>query len=242
MDATTIVLLMLSSVGAAFVQRVSGFGFGIFIMTILPYLLPTYPEALTLSGLLAIITSVVIVWKMYKFIVWKKLLPILITFLIVSWIAIQFLDKVGDGMLKHILGGMLILASIWFFFFNDRIHIRPTMTMQVSMGTISGAMGGLFGMQGPPAVLYFLSSTDHKEEYMALAQCFFLIGNGMMSIYRAHLGFLTPTVGWAWCFCLPTVFLGTWIGGLVFNRIPIKTLRKIIYAYMGISGLIALLQ
>ena len=44
------------ALGAAIVQRVSGFGFGIFIMTVLPYLMPTYGEALTLSGTLAIVT------------------------------------------------------------------------------------------------------------------------------------------------------------------------------------------
>lgn len=242
MEISTILLLMTLSVGAAFVQRVSGFGFGIFIMTALPYLMPSYGEAVTLSGALAIVTSIVIVHKMHQFIVWPKLLPILITFLIVSWFAIQFLAHAGDGFLKHILGAMLILASIWFLFFSERIHIRPTMPMQISMGTLSGAMGGLFGMQGPPAVLYFLASTDHKEEYMALAQCFFLVGNGMMSLFRAYHGFLTPTVGMAWCCCLPAVFLGTWLGGLIFSRIPIKTLRKIIYIYMGVSGAIALMQ
>ena len=35
---------------------------GIFIMTMLPFFLPTYGEATTLSGLLAITTSAVIVW------------------------------------------------------------------------------------------------------------------------------------------------------------------------------------
>ena len=48
---------------AAFVQRVSGFGFGIFIMTVLPYLMPSYGEATALSGMLALVTSAIIVYK-----------------------------------------------------------------------------------------------------------------------------------------------------------------------------------
>ena len=43
--------------------QTKGFGFGIFIMTMLPFFLPTYGEATTLSGLLAITTSAVIVWR-----------------------------------------------------------------------------------------------------------------------------------------------------------------------------------
>lgn len=226
--------------GAAFVQRVSGFGFGIFIMTVLPYLLPSYAEATTLSGMLALVTSAIIIWHMHKYIAWRKLLPILLTFLAVSWFAVQFVAVAGDGMLKRVLGGVLILASIYFFFVSERIQIRPSLTMQLSMGTLSGVMGGLFGMQGPPAVLYFLASSDRKEEYMAMVQCYFLIGNVVLTLYRAHNGFLTSVVWSSWLWCVGAVLLGTWVGAKVFRMIPIKVLRRIIYAYMGVSGLIAL--
>lgn len=236
-----VILLIVMALMAAFVQRVSGFGFGIFIMTVLPYLLPSYGEATTLSGMLALVTSAIITWRMHRYIDWRKLLPILITFLIVSWFAVQFVALAGDGILKRILGVILILTSIWFFFFNDRVHIRPTLPMQISMGTISGMMGGLFGMQGPPAVLYFLSCTERKEEYMALAQCYFLVGNCTMTLYRAHSGFLTPIVITYWCWGLLAVLAGTWLGTLVFRRLPIQILRKIIYAYMALSGAITFL-
>lgn len=235
-----IALIVILAAGAAFVQRVSGFGFGIFIMTLLPYLMPSYGEATTLSGSLAFITSAIIVAKMYHFLDWKKLLPILVTFLIVSWFAVQFVSLAGDGLLKRILGAVLILASIWFFCLSERISIRPTLPMQISLGTISGIMGGLFGMQGPPAVLYFLASTQRKEEYMVLAQCYFLVGNLTMTLYRAQAGFFTHAVMINWCYGIIAVLVGTWLGALVFRRIPIQILRKIIYAYMGISGVIAL--
>jgi len=240
MEPQTLFLLFFFAVGAAFIQRVSGFGFGIFIMTLLPYLMPSYGEATTLSGALALMTSALVVWQLHKHLVWRKLLPILVTFLLVSWFAVRFVSLAGDGTLKIILGVTLILASIWFFFVSDRIRIRPTLPMQIGLGTVSGLMGGLFGMQGPPAVLYFLASAESKEEYMAMAQCYFLIGNIVMTGYRAHAGFLTPAVGWCWCLCLPAIALGSWLGMKVFKKIPIALLRKIIYAYMAVSGLVAL--
>lgn len=236
-----LLLLCFMCLGAAFVQRVSGFGFGIFIMTALPYLLPSYGEATTLSGALALVTSVVIVSRMWAYISWRKLLPILFTFLVVSWFAVQFVAHSGDGLLKRILGAVLILASIYFYFLSDKIRIKPTLPMQIGLGTVSGFMGGLFGMQGPPAVLYFLASTEKKDEYMALAQTYFLVGNSVMTIYRAHNGFFSHEVALSWCCGLPMVLLGTWLGAKVFRRIPIRLLRKIIYAYMGMSGLFALI-
>ena len=49
MEQTALQLFLLS-IGASFVQRTTGFGFGIFIMTMLPTLMPSYGEATTLSG------------------------------------------------------------------------------------------------------------------------------------------------------------------------------------------------
>ena len=80
--SSVVIAIFLLSIGASFVQRTTGFGFGIFIMTMLPFFLPTYGEATTLSGLLAITTSAVIVWRMRSYVTWKRLWPILLTFIV----------------------------------------------------------------------------------------------------------------------------------------------------------------
>ena len=234
-------LLFLMSLGAAFVQRVSGFGFGIFIMTVLPYIMPSYGEATTLSGLMAMVTSLIIAIRNYRYLHWKKLFIILFTFLIVSYIAVQFVSIASDGILKKLLGGILIFASIWFLFLSKRVHLPATVPVQISMGTISGLMGGFFGMQGPPAVLYFISSAKQKEEYMAMAQMYFLLGNIFMTGYRAQCGYLTAAVLHGWCCSIVAVLIGTTLGSIVFRFVSLDILRKIIYAYMAISGIIALL-
>ena len=234
-------LLFLMSLGAAFVQRVSGFGFGIFIMTVLPYIMPSYGEATTLSGRMAMVTSLIIAIRNYRYLHWKKLFIILFTFLIVSYIAVQFVSIASDGILKKLLGGILIFASIWFLFLSKRVHLPATVPVQISMGTISGLMGGFFGMQGPPAVLYFISSAKQKEEYMAMAQMYFLLGNIFMTGYRAQCGYLTAAVLHGWCCGIVAVLIGTTLGSIVFRFVSLDILRKIIYAYMAISGIIALL-
>ena len=100
--------IFLLSIGASFVQRTTGFGFGIFIMTMLPFFLPTYGEATTLSGLLAITTSAVIVWRLREHVIWKRLWTILLTFIIVSTIAIFALKRIEDHILRQILGVALL--------------------------------------------------------------------------------------------------------------------------------------
>lgn len=234
------ILLIAFAAGAAFIQRTTGFGFGIFIMTMLPYLMPSLGEATALSGLLAAVTSLAIVIQYRQLILWRKLLPILITFLVVSWGAVHCLSYIPAQALRISLGIVLILAALYFWFFSDRVRVGHGTATAVSLGTLSGFMGGFFGMQGPPAVLYFLEVSDRKQVFAAMAQCYFLVGNLMMTGYRAQAGFLTHEVWVSWCWALPGVLIGTLLGAWVFRFISMPLLRKIVYVYIFISGVLAL--
>ena len=79
-----IIYICILAVGASFVQRTIGFGFGIFIMTALPFLMPSYGEAVTLSGLLSLTSAIVAMLKYLKFDTWKRLLPITAAFIVFS--------------------------------------------------------------------------------------------------------------------------------------------------------------
>lgn len=241
MTETAILIVALAAMVASFTQRVSGFGFGIFMMTILPHIAPSYGEATALCGLLASVTALFPAVTMRKHMNVHKLWPILLTFVIVSFVFTFLMTKVDSRSMKHILGGILIAVSVYFFFFSDKIHIKPNMPTQISMGTISGIMGGLFAMQGPPAVIYFLGCAKDKDEYIALAQWYFLIGNLMMTMYRAGHGLVTVSVGKAFAVALIGVLIGLWLGAKVYKHINGKLLKKIVYAYMAIAGIITLI-
>ena len=237
-----IIEIFLLSIGASFVQRTTGFGFGIFIMTMLPAIMSSHGEATTLSGILAMTTSLIIVIQKYRFIVWQRLLPILLTFIVVSIGAIFVLKRMEYSILNILLGITLVVVSIYFSFFSKRIKVKTTLPVQITAGTLSGLMGGFFGMQGPPAVLYFVNSEKDKEHYLAVTQTYFLVGNIMMTIARAYNGFFTTAVSMGYIYGITGVVIGNLIGAWVFRHITGSLLKYIIYAYIGISGLTFLLE
>lgn len=242
MSAGALAILLFFALGASFTQRVTGFGFGIFIMTVLPYLMPSYGEATALSGMLAIISVAITLTRMWRYIQWRKLLPILVTFLLVSFFSVRLVARVDSTLMRRILGCILIVVSVYFFFVSSKVKLPPTPLVQVGMGTLSGLMGGLFAMQGPPAVIYFLSCTETKEQYISLTAAYFVIGNLMMTGFRAASGFVTGTVCLAWLVALPAVLGGLWLGNKVYSRMPIETVRKVAYLFMAVSGVVALLK
>ena len=237
MEITALYIFLLAT-GASFVQRTTGFGFGIFIMTLLPFIMPSYAEATALSGLLALTTSSVIAFRLRKQVTWNRLIPILVTFIIISAVSICFLARIHDNSLRRILGVVLLFTGLYFAFFNKKIKIGTTVPWQVGAGTLSGIMGGFFGMQGPPAVLYFISSEPSKECYMAMTQMYFCIGNAMMTIVRACNGFVTADVGKGYAIGLGGLVLGLLLGEWTFKRIPGRIFPYLVYTYICISGII----
>ena len=238
-----IIFLILLAAGASFIQRTIGFGFGIFIMTALPFLMPSYGEAVTLSGLLSLTSATIVMVKYLKFVTWKRLLPIVASFIIFSTIAICLLDKIEGQAMRRILGITLILISLYFSFFKDRLQklIRPTKGWQYGTGAASGIMGGLFAMHGPPVVLYLIVSEPDKDHYMGMIQTYAVVTNITMLAVRAFNGYVTPAVGSSYIYSLIGLAIGVIAGNWAFKHIPNRLFTYIVYAYIGVSGLIILL-
>ena len=235
--------IFLLAAGASFIQRTIGFGFGIFIMTALPFLMPSYAEAVTLSGLLSLTSATVVMIQYVKFVTWKRLLPMVGAFVVFSTAAIFLLDRIEGPAMRQILGIMLIFLSFYFSFFKEKLQrfIRPTKGWLLGTGSVSGIMGGLFGMHGPPVVLYLVVSEPSKDHYMGMIQTYAVVTNITMLIVRAWNGYVTPTVGATYLYALGGLAIGVLAGNWAFKRIPSRLFTYIVYAYIGISGLIILL-
>ena len=236
------IAIFLLAIGASFVQRTIGFGFGIFIMTALPFLMPSYAEAVTLSGLLSLTSATVVMVKYIKYVTWKRFLPIVAAFLIFSTLAICLLDRIEGPTMRRILGVMLIFLSLYFSFFKEKLQrfIKPTAAWQLGTGTASGVMGGLFGMHGPPVVLYLIVSEPDKDHYMGMIQTYAVITNIIMLAVRAYNGYVTPVVGTTYLYGLGGLAIGVLAGNWAYKSIPARLFTYIVYAYIGISGIIIL--
>ena len=104
---TTYTLIFLLSIAASFIQRASGFGFGIFVMMFFPFILPSYGESITLSGLLAGSTALFITLRHWKHIRWKSVAIIILFNIVAAFFAIEFMASMGNDTMKRSLGVVL---------------------------------------------------------------------------------------------------------------------------------------
>ena len=238
-DALFVVLVCTA---ASVIQRVSGFGFGIFAMMFFPHILNTYGEANALSGLFSIFLSGMVAVTMLRHIHWKNLIFTSIGNTVVIIPIVCFVLKSGDELLLLLLGIALVVLSVYFFFFSNKVRFRPTWYGGLLSGGLSGVLGGLFGMGGPPVVVYFMQS-EHGDPkaYLATIQMYFLISNVIGTAAKAANGFVTREV-LILCACgLVGVVAGIFIGKKIFNKLNANVLRKIVYGFMAVSGVINIL-
>ena len=69
----TFAIIALIMLGASYIQSVTGFGFGIFAMMFLPYIL-LYTEANILSSIISALTSVGVAIALWRKISWKNII------------------------------------------------------------------------------------------------------------------------------------------------------------------------
>ena len=224
------------ALGASLLQSVSGFGFGIVFMALTPLFIP-YTTSVGISTILSGTLNLVILKRCWRDIDWKQLwLPVLFC-LCGSSIGTFMMATAPSPIYKRLLGVFLIILAIWLSFFSDRVRIRKTTRNAGIAGVVSGLCGGLFSVNGPPMVLYFISVIEEKKTYLATLQAYFIINNIYLLIIRSASGLMPEGIGLSALFGLGGLLIGSFIGGKIFNKIDGKKLKKIVYVVMVVSGL-----
>ena len=238
MEPINVVLLTIVCICAGFVQRVSGFGLGIFAMIFLPYLLPSPVAAASILGICSMATSSLNAVKYRRDINFKTVLPMMIAALLSTTVAVLFSREVPKSLFEILLGAVLIVLSIYFLFFGNSVKIRPGTLGGAVSGTLSGVLNGLFSTGGPPAVVYLTEVSASNAEYFAGIQLFFAVSNIYATIMRAFSGLLTLDVLAMSVFGLLGCIMGDFLGRFVFDKLNAVVLRRIIYIGMAVSGII----
>ena len=233
-----ILFFAVSLLGSA-IQAASGFGYGIFVMSVLPFFLP-YNEALCSAGIVGLVTAISVAMKHRGHIRFKLIALPLFGYFTASAAGTYFLKSQADGALKQILGGFLIVLSIYLMRVSDKVRIRANALTGLSAGGVSGVLGALFGMSGPPIVVYLLAAAETTAAYIANIQIYFVCTNVYISVIRLASGMMNAQVAAYTVAGILGVFWGAKLGHSLFSRLDAKSLRMTVYAFMIAMGVLML--
>ncbi|MBQ7889363.1 MAG: sulfite exporter TauE/SafE family protein [Erysipelotrichaceae bacterium] len=234
------VLVLFASILAGFTQTVSGFGCGIVLMLFLPMILSIL-RASALNVMIGLVLNLILAIQYRKHINMRLvILPALLSFVLTT-IAIEVGSSLQLDLLKNVFSCFLIVLALYFMFFADRITIKPNLLSISVCSSISGIANGLFGIGGPPMVLYYLAVTKEKKEYIGTIQMFFLVNSIYSTIVRVMNHLIDIELVLLFVPGIIGVFLGEWMGMKVVDKIPQKQFKQMIYLFLIVSGLLTLL-
>ncbi len=242
MDLLKMLYVFVPSIGGGLIQSTTGFGSGIFVMLFFPLFLPILKSS-ALSSLISAWACLTLAWRYRKHITPRIVLLPAVFYFIASYLAIKFAVNSDMSGLKAFFGLFLIAISLYFMFFADRLHIKPNLLSAFVCGSLAGVASGLFGIGGPPMVIYILAITgDDKNAYLANSQFFFSMTCIYTTALRVMNGILTLDL-------LPLVIpgmlgmaIGKSLGVRIVEKIDVKLMKKLIYGFLGLSGLITFLS
>jgi len=224
---------------ATFVRSAFGFGEALVAVPLLALYLPLKVAA-PLAVLISITIAAVVVAQD-----WRK-----IHFRSTGWLFGSTLFGIPFGLLlltsSHQRAVRVGLAGVILAFcLYSLIGRKPPELKQDSApwllgcGFCAGVLGGAYGMNGPPLVIYGAMRRWSAQHFRATLQGYFLPASlvGMASFWAG--GLWTRTVNHYYLLCLPVLLPAIWLGRIVNHRLHGDGFLR--YVYLGLMAIAVLL-
>jgi uncharacterized membrane protein YfcA len=220
-------IIAATTLAASFISGLSGFGFGLVAMALLPLLMGIKLANAFVSfcgG--AIFASLTI--PLRKHIAWKALLPLLVGTALGVPIGVYGLVNLPEGLLLKILAGFILTYVAFTLLTQNRAHFHMDRRWGYLAGFVGGIISGALSAGGPPVIMYCDSLNLGKNGFKATLQVYFVL----LILYKIPLfyvtGLLTADLWRTLLYYSPVVAAGTVCGVLLFHRLSDLWFRRVV--------------
>ena len=229
-------LLILITFLAALVGTISGFGISSLMIPVVLLFYPL-PTVLLFVGIIHLFGDV---WKIIFFrrgADWKLIAAFGIPGVLLSYLGASIFLTVSPELLKRILGGFLILYTLYLFL-KRHWRIPRKGATAVAGGALSGFFAGIFGIGGAVRGAFLAAYNLPKETYIFTAGLIalfidvtritrYLTGGAGLGGFPARLLIVL----------VPVSLLGAYLAKRAVDRVPQKYFRLVIAVFLGLLGL-----
>lgn len=224
---------------ATLIRSAFGFGEALVAVPLLAFSIPLGVAA-PLAVLVSITVAAIVVVQDWKKIHLRSTGWLVFSSLFGIPLGLLLLTSSHQSMVKGALAVIIMAFSAYSLIGRTPLELqRDSRGWLLACGFCAGVLGGAYGMNGPPLVVYGAMRRWTAQQFRATLQGYFLPASiiGMVGYWLA--GLWTHAVTRYYLLSLPVTVLGVFVGRWINHRLHGEVFFK--YLYVGLAGIGALL-
>jgi uncharacterized membrane protein YfcA len=219
---------------ATLVRSALGFGEALIAVPLLAFVLPVTVAA-PLAALVSITVSATVVVQDWRHVQWRSAGRLVLATLFGIPAGLYLLRTVPEPIVKGVLGAVVAGFSASTLF-NRHPRELTDDGLAWLFGVFAGILGGAYGMNGPPLVVYGTMRRWTPERFRATLQGYFLPASlmGMAGYWAA--GLWTFTVSRYFLMTLPAVAAAIALGRVLHRRLDARRFYAAVHTGLLASG------
>ena len=235
MDSVYLSIILISFL-ATLIRSTFGFGESLVAVPLFILFLPVH-VAVPLSVLISVLVALIVVVQDHEQIHFNS----------AKWLITYAALGIPPGVLLLVygneawintgLGTLIILYSTYSIFGKSTISLdRDSRLWLFVCGFLSGMLGGAYGLNGPPLVVYGNMRKWSTKTFRATLQAYFLVASFLGVVGYSIKGLLNTEIGTYFLVSLPGVIPAIFLGRFLNHRLNNESFFRYIYYGLIIIG------
>lgn len=227
---------------ATLVRSTFGFGEALVLVPLLALFIPITVAA-PVAVLLSITIAVVVVAQDWRRIHLRSAAWLLAPTLVGTPLGLLLLTSTHQQAVKAVLAVLIIAFAGWFLVRkNPPLLAADSHPWMLVCGFLAGILGGAYGMNGPPLVVYGAMRRWSPQHFRATLQGYFLPASILSMACYGYAGLWVPSVTRDYLLALPAAIPAIFLGRAINHRLRGDSFVKYVYGGLIAIGLTLLIQ
>lgn len=213
-----------------FVRTAFGFGEALIAVPLLALMMPVEMAA-PIAVLVSITVASVVLPSDWKHVEFRSALHLVLFTLLGIPFGLLLLVHVPEPVVKSVLGSVIAGFSLYCLFAKKKARLRDN-RLACLFGISAGVLGGAYGVNGPPIVVYGALRQWPPERFRATMQGYFLPTSIGILIGYWSAGMWTPAVTRHFLTASPAIALAIFAGRIAGRRLSGP--RFFMYVHSGL--------